>query len=95
MALCKLLLKRPDLLLLDEPTNHLDTESVSWIEDFLKAFSGTVVAITHDRCDAVMVSRRGWTHHGDFRCVGAWWRLLTSAFRRRVERGWFCKLNSL
>lgn len=49
MALCKLLLRRPDLLLLDEPTNHLDAESVAWMEDFLKGFPGTVVAITHDR----------------------------------------------
>lgn len=50
VALCKLLLRRPDLLLLDEPTNHLDAESVAWMEDFLKSFAGTVVAITHDRC---------------------------------------------
>lgn len=49
VALCKLLLRRPDLLLLDEPTNHLDAESIAWMEDFLKGFSGTVVAITHDR----------------------------------------------
>eukprot|EP00752_Nemacystus_decipiens_P015197 g13532.t1 len=49
VALCKLLLRRPDLLLLDEPTNHLDAESVAWVEDFLKSFGGTVVAITHDR----------------------------------------------
>ncbi|CAM9699467.1 unnamed protein product [Ascophyllum nodosum] len=49
VALCKLLLRRPDLLLLDEPTNHLDAESVAWLEDFLKGFPGTVVAITHDR----------------------------------------------
>mmetsp|Transcript_21282 Transcript_21282/g.37244 ORF Transcript_21282/g.37244 Transcript_21282/m.37244 type:complete len:559 (+) Transcript_21282:277-1953(+) len=49
VALCKLLLKSPDLLLLDEPTNHLDAESVAWLEDFLAQFQGTVVAITHDR----------------------------------------------
>jgi len=49
VALCKLLLQRPDLLLLDEPTNHLDAESVGWLEKFLKDFKGTVVAITHDR----------------------------------------------
>ena len=49
VALCRLLLSRPDMLLLDEPTNHLDAESVYWLEQFLQSFSGTVVAITHDR----------------------------------------------
>lgn len=49
VALCQLLLSRPDMLLLDEPTNHLDAESVYWLEQFLLNFSGTVVAITHDR----------------------------------------------
>ncbi|WHZ12803.1 MAG: Energy-dependent translational throttle protein EttA [Burkholderiaceae bacterium] len=49
VALCKLLLSKPDMLLLDEPTNHLDAESVEWLEIFLKRFPGTVVAITHDR----------------------------------------------
>jgi sulfate-transporting ATPase len=49
VALCRLLLSRPDLLLLDEPTNHLDAESVEWLEQFLQRFPGTVVAVTHDR----------------------------------------------
>ena len=49
VALCRLLLQRPDMLLLDEPTNHLDAESVAWLERFLKEYPGTVVAVTHDR----------------------------------------------
>ncbi|MBT3399994.1 MAG: energy-dependent translational throttle protein EttA [Rhodospirillaceae bacterium] len=49
VALCRLLLSRPDMLLLDEPTNHLDAESVAWLERFLEDYSGTVVAVTHDR----------------------------------------------
>jgi sulfate-transporting ATPase len=49
VALCKLLLEKPDMLLLDEPTNHLDAESVDWLEQFLVRFPGTVVAVTHDR----------------------------------------------
>ncbi|HNJ87752.1 MAG TPA: ATP-binding cassette domain-containing protein, partial [Agitococcus sp.] len=48
VALCRLLLSKPDMLLLDEPTNHLDAKSVSWLERFLKDFTGTIVAITHD-----------------------------------------------
>src|SRR5260370_22044528 len=49
VALCRLLLQRPDLLVLDEPTNHLDAESVAWLQRFLKDYPGTVVTVTHDR----------------------------------------------
>ncbi len=49
VALCRLLLKKPDILLLDEPTNHLDAESVAWLEQHLQQYSGTVIAVTHDR----------------------------------------------
>lgn len=49
VALCRILLKQPDILLLDEPTNHLDAESVSWLEHHLQAYAGTVIAVTHDR----------------------------------------------
>jgi ATP-binding cassette ChvD family protein len=49
VALCRIILRRPDLLLLDEPTNHLDAESVAWLERFLQEYTGTVVAVTHDR----------------------------------------------
>ncbi|MBI3233528.1 MAG: ATP-binding cassette domain-containing protein, partial [Bacteroidetes bacterium] len=49
VALCRLLLSEPDILLLDEPTNHLDAESVEWLEQYLKNFKGTVIAVTHDR----------------------------------------------
>ncbi len=49
VALCRLLLRKPDILLLDEPTNHLDTETVAWLEQHLKRYTGTVIAVTHDR----------------------------------------------
>src|SRR5206468_8696558 len=49
VALCRLLLKKPDVLILDEPTNHLDAESVQWLEEHLRRYEGTVIAVTHDR----------------------------------------------
>src|SRR5690606_38553267 len=49
VALCRLLLQKPDILLLDEPTNHLDAESVEWLEQHLQRYEGTVIAVTHDR----------------------------------------------
>ena len=49
MALCRLLLQKPDILLLDEPTNHLDAETVAWLEHHLKRYVGTIIAVTHDR----------------------------------------------
>ena len=65
VALCRLLMSAPDMLLLDEPTNHLDAESVAWLERFLHEFSGTVVAVTHDRyfldnsCEWILELDRG------------------------------------
>src|ERR1700745_805040 len=49
VALCRLLLQKPDILLLDEPTNHLDAESVAWLEHHLQKYAGTIIAVTHDR----------------------------------------------
>ena len=68
VALCKLLLQKPDMLLLDEPTNHLDAESVEWLEQFLVRFPGTVVAVTHDRYfldnAAEWILELAWLFHG-------------------------------
>jgi ATP-binding cassette ChvD family protein len=74
VALCKLLLRKPDLLLLDEPTNHLDAESVSWLEHHLADYEGTIVAVTHDRyfLDNVAgwileIDRgKGWPYEGNY-----------------------------
>ncbi|MGL5532578.1 MAG: ATP-binding cassette domain-containing protein, partial [Plesiomonas shigelloides] len=70
VAICRLLLEKPDMLLLDEPTNHLDAESVAWLERFLHDYEGTVVAITHDRYFLDNVA--GWILELD-RCEGIPW----------------------
>src|SRR5204863_7435691 len=71
VALCKVLLQRPNLLLLDEPTNHLDAESVAWLEQYLKEYAGTIVAVTHDRYFLDNVA--GWILELD-RCEGIPWQ---------------------
>ena len=71
MALCRLLLQKPDVLILDEPTNHLDAESVSWLEQHLKRYEGTVIAVTHDRYFLDNVA--GWILELD-RGVGIPWK---------------------
>lgn len=71
VALCRILLKKPDILLLDEPTNHLDAESVSWLEQHLQQYSGTVIAVTHDRYFLDNVA--GWILELD-RGVGIPWK---------------------
>src|SRR5205823_4991207 len=87
VALCRLLLSKPDMLLLDEPTNHLDAESVAWLEQFLKEFPGTVVAITHDRYFLDNVA--GWILELD-RGSGIPWKGNYSSWleqkRRRLEQ---------
>ena len=71
MALCRLLLQKPDVLILDEPTNHLDAESVGWLEQHLKRYEGTVIAVTHDRYFLDNVA--GWILELD-RGVGIPWK---------------------
>ncbi len=87
VALCRLLLSRPDMLLLDEPTNHLDAESVAWLERYLKEYPGTVVAITHDRYFLDNVA--GWILELD-RGHGITWEGNYSSWleqkRQRLER---------
>src|SRR5881398_3823404 len=83
VALCRLLLSRPDMLLLDEPTNHLDAESVAWLERFLKEFPGTVIAVTHDRYFLDNVA--GWILELD-RGYGIPWQGNYSGWLEQKER---------
>src|SRR5258705_7280665 len=84
VALCRLLLQKPDLLLLDEPTNHLDAESVAWFEQFLKEYPGTVVAITHDRYFLDNVA--GWILELDRGAGIPWEGNYTSWLEQKKER---------
>jgi sulfate-transporting ATPase len=83
VALCKLLLQKPDLLLLDEPTNHLDAESVDWLEQFLQRFAGTVVAVTHDRY--FLDNAAGWILELD-RGMGIPWEGNYSSWLEQKEK---------
>ena len=83
VALCKLLLSKPDLLLLDEPTNHLDAESVDWLEQFLQRFPGTVVAVTHDRY--FLDNAAGWILELD-RGMGIPWEGNYSSWLEQKEK---------
>ncbi len=90
VALCRLLLEKPDMLLLDEPTNHLDAESVAWLERFLHDFEGTVVAITHDRYFLDNVA--GWILELD-RGEGIPWKVTTPPGWSRKISVWRRKLH--
>ncbi len=83
VALCQLLLKKPDMLLLDEPTNHLDAESVAWLEHYLQQYTGTVVAITHDRY--FLDNAAGWILELD-RGRGIPWEGNYSSWLQQKER---------
>lgn len=83
VALCRILLKKPDILLLDEPTNHLDAESVAWLEHHLQAYSGTVIAVTHDRYFLDNVA--GWILELD-RGMGIPWKGNYSSWLEQKEK---------
>ncbi len=83
VALCKILLRKPDILLLDEPTNHLDAESVAWLEHHLQAYEGTVIAVTHDRYFLDNVA--GWILELD-RGVGIPWKGNYSSWLEQKEK---------
>ena len=84
VALCRLLLKNPDILLLDEPTNHLDAESVAWLEHHLQQYPGTVIAVTHDRYFLDNVA--GWILELDRGCGIPWKGNYTSWLEQKKER---------
>jgi sulfate-transporting ATPase len=83
VALCRILLKQPDILLLDEPTNHLDAESVAWLEQHLQSYAGTVIAVTHDRYFLDNVA--GWILELD-RGIGIPWRGNYSSWLEQKEK---------
>ncbi len=83
VALCRILLKKPDILLLDEPTNHLDAESVAWLEHHLQAYEGTVIAVTHDRYFLDNVA--GWILELD-RGMGIPWKGNYSSWLEQKEK---------
>jgi ATP-binding cassette ChvD family protein len=83
VALCRILLKKPEILLLDEPTNHLDAESVAWLEQHLQAYSGTVIAVTHDRYFLDNVA--GWILELD-RAIGIPWKGNYSSWLEQKEK---------
>ncbi len=83
VALCRILLKQPDILLLDEPTNHLDAESVAWLEQHLQTYAGTIIAVTHDRYFLDNVA--GWILELD-RGVGIPWKGNYSSWLEQKER---------
>jgi ATP-binding cassette ChvD family protein len=83
VALCRILLKQPDILLLDEPTNHLDAESVAWLEQHLQAYPGTIIAVTHDRYFLDNVA--GWILELD-RGVGIPWKGNYSSWLEQKEK---------
>lgn len=85
VALCRLLLQKPDILLLDEPTNHLDAESIDWLEQHLQQYEGTVIAVTHDRYFLDHVA--GWILELD-RGEGIPWKEITPAGWNRRPNVW-------
>lgn len=84
VALCKLLLEKPDLLLLDEPTNHLDAESINWLERYLAEYAGTIVAVTHDRYFLDNVA--GWILEIEFGRAIPWEGNYTSWLEQKAKR---------